>query len=68
MRTANATDEEIRTAKASFIETFPRRFASSAGQVVGLYATDELLGRPHSYWAEYRGKVAAVTDDRSKRR
>jgi predicted Zn-dependent peptidase len=60
MRTAPPTDEELRTAKASFIETFPRQFAS-AGQVVGLYATDELLGRPHSYWTEYRGKVAAVT-------
>jgi len=60
MRTAPPTDEELRTAKASFIETFPRRFAS-AGQVVGLYATDELLGRPHSYWTDYRDKVAAVT-------
>ncbi len=60
MRTAAPTDEEVRTAKASFIETFPRRFAS-AGQVVGLYASDELLGRPHSYWTEYRDNVAAVT-------
>jgi zinc protease len=60
MRTAPPTDEEVRTAKASFIETFPRRFAT-AGQVVGLYATDELLGRPHSYWTDYRDKVAAVT-------
>jgi len=60
MRTAPPTDEELRTAKASFIETFPRRFAT-AGQVVGLFATDELLGRPHSFWTGYRGKVAAVT-------
>jgi len=60
MRTAPPTDEELRTSKASFVETFPRRFAS-AGQVVGLFATDELLGRPHSYWTEYRDNVAAVT-------
>ncbi len=60
MRTAPPTDEEVRTAKASFIETFPRRFAT-AGQVVGLFATDELLGRPHAYWTDYRGKIAAVT-------
>ena len=60
MRTAPPTDEEVRTAKAAFIETFPRRFAS-AGQVVGLFASDELLGRPHSYWTEYRDNVAAVT-------
>ena len=60
MRTAPPTEEEVRTAKASFIETFPRRFAT-AGQVVGLFATGELLGRPNSYWTEYRDKVAAVT-------
>jgi predicted Zn-dependent peptidase len=60
MRSAPPTDEELRTAKASFIETFPRGFAS-AGQVVGRYATDELLGRPHSYWTDYRDNVAAVT-------
>jgi predicted Zn-dependent peptidase len=62
MRTGPATDEELRTAKNSFIETFPRRFAS-AGQVVGLFASDELLGRPHDYWQEYRTRVAAVTPD-----
>jgi zinc protease len=60
MRTAPPTDEEVKTSKTTFIETFPRRFAT-AGQVVGLYATDELLGRPHSYWIGYRDNVAAVT-------
>jgi predicted Zn-dependent peptidase len=62
MRTSNPTDEETRTAKASLIETFPRGFAS-AGQIVGRYAADELLGRPHSYWTEYRDRVKAVTGD-----
>jgi len=66
MRTADATDEEIRTTKASFIETFPNQFASAA-QVVGLYAVDELLGRDHSYWVEYRNKVAAVTAEDIKK-
>jgi predicted Zn-dependent peptidase len=60
MRSAEATDEEIKTAKVSFIETFPRRFAS-AGQIVGIFAADEIQGRPHSYWVEYRDNVAAVT-------
>jgi len=60
MRAEPPTDEELRTSKASYIETFPRRFAS-AGQIVGLFAIDELLGRPHSYWASYRDKIAAVT-------
>jgi predicted Zn-dependent peptidase len=62
MRTSNATDEEIKTAKASFIETFPNQFASAA-QVVGLYALDEILGRDHDYWVEYRDNVAAVDAD-----
>ena len=62
MRTASASDEEIKTTKASFIETFPRQFASAA-QVVGLYAVDEILGRDHSYWIEYRDNVAAVNGE-----
>ncbi len=62
MRAAPPTDEELRTSKASFIETFPRRFAS-AGQVAGLYASDELLGRDHGYWTAYRDRIAAVSDE-----
>jgi len=66
MRTSDPTDEETRTTKNSFIETFPRGF-SSAGQIAGRYATDELVGRPHSYWTEYRDRVAAVTADDIKK-
>ncbi len=63
MRTSPATDEEIKTTKASFIETFPTQFGS-AGQIVGLYAVDEILGRDHDYWVEYRDNVAAVDADK----
>jgi len=62
MRSSNPTDEELRTAKIYYIETFPRRFASAA-QIVGLYASGELIGRPHSYWTTYRDNVAAVSGD-----
>ena len=62
MRSAPPTEEELRTTKASFIETFPRRFATAA-QVVGLYATDELLGRDHAYWQTYRDRIAAVSGE-----
>ncbi len=62
LRSANPTEEEIRISKNSFIETFPRRFAS-AGQIVGVFAVDELLGRPHDYWTSYRDRVSAVTPD-----
>jgi zinc protease len=60
LRSAPPTAEEMETSTASFIETFPRRFESPA-RTVGLYATDELLGRPHDYWTTYRDKVRAVT-------
>jgi predicted Zn-dependent peptidase len=63
MRKSNATDEEIKTTKASLIETFPNQFASAA-QVVGLYANDEVLGRDHSYWVDYRDNVSAVTAEK----
>jgi predicted Zn-dependent peptidase len=62
MRSSNATDEEVKTTKASFIETFPNQFASAA-QAVGLYASDEILGREHSFWVDYRDNVRAVTAD-----
>jgi predicted Zn-dependent peptidase len=65
MRTADATDEEIKTSKVSYIETFPRRFAS-ASQIVGTFAADEIVGREHSYWVEYRDNVAAVDADEVK--
>ncbi len=60
MRTKAASDEELQTAKVSFIEIFPRFFAS-ADQIVGIFASDELLGRDHSYWTDYRDRVAAVS-------
>jgi predicted Zn-dependent peptidase len=62
MRTSPASDEEIGTAKTSFVETFPRRF-DSASKVVGTFASDELLGRPDGYWTAYRDRIEAVTLD-----
>ena len=53
------SDEEMRTAKASFIDTFPRRFESS-GAVARTFASDEYVGRPHDYWYKYRNRIAAV--------
>jgi zinc protease len=66
MQTGLVTDEEINTTKASFVETFPRRFESAA-QTAGTFASDELLGRPEGYWSSYRDKVSAVTPEEIKR-
>jgi predicted Zn-dependent peptidase len=59
IRTQKVTADELKTAKASFIDTFPRRF-ESAERTASLYASDELTGVPHRYWKTYRRKVAAV--------
>jgi predicted Zn-dependent peptidase len=62
IRTEPASDEEIAIAKASLIETFPRRFESAA-QIAGIYAGDAFIGRSHDYWKNWRPQVEAVTAD-----
>lgn len=60
IRTEPASEEEIAIAKASLIETFPRRF-ESAEQIAGVYAGDAFIGRSHDYWKNWRAQVEGVT-------
>ncbi len=55
--------EELKVSKASFIDVFPRSFESPS-RIASTFAADEILGRPHSYWYEYRRRIDAVTADR----
>ncbi len=59
LRDQGVGEEELETSRNSFIQTFPNRF-ESAIQTAALYAGDELVGRPHSYWTDYRDNVAKV--------
>lgn len=60
IRREEVSDEELATAKASFIDVFPRQF-ESAGQTVGLFVRSEYEGRPHQYWLDYQDSIRAVT-------
>ncbi len=62
LRTEKVGQEELTTAKNSFIQTYPRRF-ESAEATARLFATDELLGRDHQYWLTWREQVRKVTAD-----
>ncbi|HEX7613689.1 MAG TPA: pitrilysin family protein [Thermoanaerobaculia bacterium] len=68
-RDGDATDEEMETAKRSFIDTLPRRFSTPV-QVAGLLADEEYTGRYAAdpfYWAKYQANVEKVTKADVKR-
>jgi predicted Zn-dependent peptidase len=62
LREGLVSEQELATSKASFIDTFPGNFDSPAA-VAALYANDALIGRPSSYWSEYRERVGRVTPE-----
>lgn len=59
MRSEPPTDEEMTTSKNSFIESFPRNFESPSA-VARLFADDDYIGRPHSYWESYRDSIRKI--------
>ena len=62
IRTEPVSEDELNTAKNSFIDVFPRRF-ESAGQIAGTFVDDDYNGRPHGYWDRYRDNIKKVGTD-----
>ena len=66
MRDEPVTAEELETAKASLVETFPRQFESRP-QMLRVFVNDEWTKRPADYWKTFRDRVKAVTPEDIRR-
>lgn len=52
--------DELALAKRSINRVFPLLF-DTASEIAGYFAEDELLGRPHAFWSDYRKRIEAVS-------
>ncbi len=60
LRRERPSQGELDLIKGSIIDGFPFLF-DSAEEIAGYFAEDEYLGRPHSYWRDYRKNIERVS-------
>jgi zinc protease len=66
LREELVTEDELATAQAGLIETFPRQFESRP-QMLRVFVNDEWTKRPKDHWRTYRDRVRAVTREDVRR-
>ena len=66
LRRETPSAEEVRQIQRSLVDSFPYLF-DSAEKIAGRFAEDDYLGRPHSFWRDYRARIEGVTAEEVRR-
>ncbi|HYU32807.1 MAG TPA: pitrilysin family protein [Thermoanaerobaculia bacterium] len=66
LREEPVPEPELAYARKALVDGFPLLFDTPA-EVAGRFAEDEYLGRPHTYWRDYRDRIRHVTPEQVQR-
>lgn len=66
LREEPVSEPELDFFRKALTDRFPLLF-DTAAKIAGRFAEDEYLGRPHSYWRDYRGRIRRVTPEQVQR-